>query len=81
MIATERTKFDGIVYEKGDNIPDLGSITCVSTDGKIRNYEGNLADESKLDNITYAPEGSECLLSDGTETLVKHFIGGAWIKL
>lgn len=81
MIATERTKFDGIVYEKGETIPDLGSIKCVSVDGSIRNYEGKLADESKLDLITYAPDGSECLLTDGTQTIVKHFIDGAWVKL
>jgi len=81
MVATERTKFDGIVYEKGETIPDLGSIKCVSVDGSTRVYEGLLSDESKLDLVTYAPEGSEALLTNGTQTIVKHFIKGAWIKL
>lgn len=48
-VATSKTVFDGQVYEKGEEIWDLGSFECVGTDGNKRFYSGLSADApSKL---------------------------------
>lgn len=48
MVYDYKVVQDGRTYQPGEDVPDLGSITCTSTDGNIRNYEGLLADVPKL---------------------------------
>lgn len=39
---------DGRTYQPGEDVPDLGSITCVGVDGNIRSYTGLVSDVPKL---------------------------------
>lgn len=48
MIANGPTTQDGQFYEKGQEIPDLGSWVATSVDGLVRNYQGLSADKDKL---------------------------------
>lgn len=67
MIATELTKQDGIYYEKGEEIPDLGSWEADpnTTNGSFRNYYGNSADKDKLPH--YVQTGSSAMCVDTME--------------
>lgn len=48
-IATVRTKKDGVLYNIGDTIPDMGSIVCVGIEAGNRKYfEGLSKDSAKL---------------------------------
>lgn len=55
-------KQDGKTYLPGEEIPDLGSITCVESRGMIRSYEGLSKDVDKLPK--YVESGSSCLMVD-----------------
>lgn len=81
-VAENRVVVDGQVYEKGDTLPDLGSLVCVSSDGNMRDYEGLLSDVSKLPH--YVGTGSSALLYDGTgntEVYEFHKPTDKWYKL
>lgn len=79
MLATELTMQDGQLYYPGDEIPDLGSLRCVSESGGQRTYEGDPADELKLPS--YAGDGSTALLYNGTTTKVLKCRDGVWYEL
>lgn len=55
-------KQDGLIYEPGQDVPDMGSLVCVSAYGNIRNYEGNSVDVQKLP--LYVETGSLFLAID-----------------
>ena len=83
MAVADKTMIvDGQTYYPGDTIPDLGSLVCVSADGNKRDYEGLLADASKLPH--YVDTGSSALLYDGTgntEVYEFHRPSDKWYKL
>lgn len=55
-------KQDGQIYKPGQDVPDMGSLVCVSSEGNIRSYEGLAADIQKLP--LYVGTGSSFLASD-----------------
>lgn len=48
MKAENTVIFDGIKYNPGDELPDLGSWVCTDAKGMVRDYEGLSKDVSKL---------------------------------
>lgn len=81
-VADKTMVVDGQTYYPGDTIPDLGILVCVSADGNKRDYEGLLADASKLPH--YVDTGSSALLYDGTgntEVYEFHRPSDKWYKL
>lgn len=62
MKAIYRTTIDGKTYEPGEEIWDLGSLTCVEAHGMARSYEGLNKDLDKLPH--YVQTGSSCLMVD-----------------
>lgn len=81
-VADKTTVIDGQTYKSGDELPDLGSLVCVSSDGNMRDYEGLLSDASKLPH--YVESGSSALLYDGqgkTEVYEFHKPTNTWYKL
>ena len=81
-VADKTTVIDGQTYKSGDELPDLGSLVCGSSDGNMRDYEGLLFDASKLPH--YVESGSSALLYDGqgnTEVYEFHKPTNTWYKL
>lgn len=62
MTKNYTVKQDGQFYDANENIPDLGSLVCTSSEGNIRHYEGLSTDLSKLPH--YVDTGSSFLASD-----------------
>lgn len=77
MTYTYAVVQDGITYEAGAQVPDLGSWQATRADGKMRKYEGKSMDVHLLP--TYVQSGSSALCLD-TGELYK-FDGNEWIKL
>lgn len=79
-IATVRTKKDGVLYEVGDTIPDMGSLVCVSNENGIKQFEGFSEDAEKLP-VTNLKTGSQALFYD--TGIVKKFEekSGSWTVL
>ena len=66
-IATVRTKKDGVLYNVGDTIPDMGSLVCVSIEAGNRKYfEGLSKDKAKLPTTGLAT-GSQVVFYDTAE--------------
>lgn len=81
-VADKVMVVDGQTYYPGDELPDLGSLVCVSSDGNMRDYEGLLSDALKLPH--YVESGSSALLYDGqgnTEVYEFHKPTNTWYKL
>lgn len=74
MIALVPTIQDGHLYKIGENIPDMGSLTCTSFTGNIRNYEGYNADASKLPTYDDLATGSSATLVDGTDLKIYKYV-------
>lgn len=74
MIAENNTIYDGHLYVSGSEIPDLGSLVCISSNGNIRNYEGKYSDKAKLPKYDDLGTGSSAFLSDnGSFKLLKYY--------
>ena len=64
---------DGITYDAGEEVPDLGTITATDVKGNKRSYEGYSKDLDKLKYVTILPQyddlatGSSVLLQDTSE--------------
>lgn len=78
-VATQKTVYDGITYDVGEEIPDLGSWECTSAIGMQRDYEGLSADISKLPH--YVLSGSSALCLDTSELYEYHKGTDTWYKL
>lgn len=83
MIATNQTYFDGHWYTKGEEVPDLGSLVCVTDDkdGKIRNYEGLSQDVDKLPKYADLETGSSAFFYDNLETYKYEKTTKTWYKI
>lgn len=76
MIANGPTTQDGQYYEKGQEIPDLGSWVATSVDGNIRNYDGLSKDVSKLPH--YVGTGSSAYCDDTGEIYIYEKTSDTW---
>ena len=83
MTGNNRTKIDGHWYKPGDEMPDLGSLVCVSDDkdGKIRNYEGLSQDVGKLPKYDRLETGSSAFFYDTKELYKYEKTTKTWYKL
>ncbi len=70
---------DGQEYTKQSDVPDLGSIRCVSHEEKTRNYILKEVDADKLKLITYVADGSTARVLDGEQDYYT-FLCGEWVK-
>lgn len=64
MIYPHKVVQDGREYEAGQEVPDLGSIVCTSSTGKVRSYELLSADLSKLPKYDDLGTGSSAYCID-----------------
>ena len=71
--------YDGQIYEKQSDVPELGSIRCVSNEGNKRNYILKEEDADKLSLITYVEDGSTARVVDGEQDYYT-FLCGEWFK-
>lgn len=76
MIANGPTTQDGQFYEKGQEIPDLGSWVATSVDGNIRNYDGLSKDVGKLPH--YVETGSSAYCDDTGEIYIFEKTSDTW---
>lgn len=77
-IAETKVLVDGLWYQPGEEIPDLGSFECVSTAQGIRRYEGLSKDIGKLP--TNVPAGSRAKCVDTGVTYTFHKGTNKWWK-
>lgn len=71
-------KQDGQYYISGKNVPDMGSIVCVSTNGNVRNYEGLSKDVDKLPH--YVGTGSSFMATDTSDIYKFEKTKNEWVK-
>lgn len=71
-------KQDGQYYRSGENVPDMGSIVCVSTNGNVRNYEGLSKDVDKLPH--YVGTGSSFMATDTSDIYKFEKTKNEWVK-
>lgn len=76
MVTRYTVVQDGQVYEPGDDVPDMGSITALESTGNYREYNALSKDIDKLP--TYVSFGSSCYMIDTTD--LYKFDGKSWIK-
>ena len=73
--------FDGHTYQKGEEIPDLGSWVATSTDENRRSYEGLSADIAKLPKYDDLGTGSSALCVDNGDFYKYEATTKTWYKL
>ena len=73
--------FDGQLYEKESDIPDMGSITLVAVNEGRREYRGLSTDFSKLPKYDNLQTGSSCLFLDTGEYAEYMASDKTWYKL
>lgn len=71
-------KQDGQYYRSGEDVPDMGSIVCVSTNGNVRNYEGLSKDVDKLPH--YVGTGSSFMATDTSDIYKFEKTKNEWVK-
>lgn len=81
MIANGPTIYDGQYYQKGEEIPDLGSFVATSINGNIRNYEGLSGDVSKLPKYDNLSTGSSAFCVDTGDLYKYEKTTKTWYKL
>lgn len=79
MIAKDRTLYDGQIYQKGEEIWDLGSFVATKANGNQRYYKGLSKDVGKLPN--YVETGSTALCIDNGEKYMYEKSTGKWYLL
>lgn len=79
MKAETNTVIDGQLYEKGEEIWDLGSFIATSVNGNQRSYEGLSTDVSKLPH--YVESGSSALCLDTGDYYKFHKPTDTWYLL
>lgn len=71
---------DGISYEPGEQVPDLGSISCISAKGMLRNYTLLSKDVDKLPTYDNLKSGSTALAVDTSEVYVYESTTKTWYQ-
>lgn len=79
MRAENTILVDGQLYEKGQEIWDLGGLVCVEVDGSKRHYQGLSSDASKLPH--YVESGSTCFMVDNNSMYRFHKPTDTWYKI
>lgn len=79
MKLDHKVMFDGETYEPGEEIPDMGSLVCVSFNGKKRDYEGLQKDLDKLPS--YVDTGSSCFMIDTGNYYKFEKTTGVWYEM
>lgn len=69
---------DGITYNAGEEVPDMGSITAIVSNGNYREYNALSKDYDKLPH--YVSFGSSCYMIDVSELYKYDAINQIWIK-
>lgn len=78
---------DGMLYEAGEEVPDLGTIKATDVKGNERSYEGYSTDLDKLKYATTLPQyddlatGSSVLLQDTSEVYKYEATTREWSRL
>lgn len=80
MIADSIVIIDGHTYQKGDVLPDLGSLRCVKANGNIRFYVGLAADVSKLPKYDDLASGSRFKAVDDSSSYIYEATTKKWYK-
>lgn len=71
---------DGVSYEPGVEVPDLGSITCISAKDMLRNYTLLSKDVDKLPTYDNLKSGSTALVVDTSEVYVYELTTKTWYQ-
>lgn len=79
MRADKNMIVDGMLYEPGDDVWDLGSFVATDQTGMMRSYEGLSKDVSKLPH--YVETGSSALCLDTGDYYKFHKQTDTWYKL
>lgn len=81
MVADSIVIIDGHTYQKGDTLPDLGSLRCVKANGNIRFYVGLAADVSKLPKYDDLASGSRFkAVDDSSSSYIYEATTKKWYK-
>lgn len=81
MVADRTVTVDGQIYNIGEEIPDLGSLECISAIGNQREYRGLSADADKLPTYDDLATGSSCLMLDTSDYYEFLRSNKTWYKL
>lgn len=81
MIADKTMVVDGITYNKGEEIPDLGSWECIRSEGMQRFYYGLSMDVNKLPKYDCLDSGSKAQCTDTGEVYAYLSSTKTWYKL
>lgn len=77
MAKAENTViFDGIKYNPGDELPDLGSWVCTDARGMVRDYEGLSKDVAKLPHYVKAVHQHYVLIRPNYTNITNQLIHG-----
>jgi hypothetical protein len=86
MKADRNMTYDGHFYKAGEELPNLGSFECVSSDGGKRNYYGLSDDAERLPTAKNLPKysdlatGSFALCLDTGDSYFYHAPSQKWYK-
>lgn len=69
---------DGQIYKSGEDVPDLGSITCIQAKGNVRNYVFASKDLNKLPTYDDLSSGSAALAADTSMVYVYESSSKTW---
>ena len=81
MIANGPTIYDGHYYQKGEEIPDLGSFVAMPGSGKLRNYNGLSKDIGKLPKYNDLITGSSAFCMDTGQLFNYEATTKTWYEL
>lgn len=73
--------YDGQAYNSSSEIPDMGSLVCISANGNQREYRGLSTDFSKLPTYDNLETGSSCLFVDTGEYAEYLAYNKTWYKM
>lgn len=79
-VATHNMNVDGQLILAGNEIPDLGSLECISVDGNKRMYQGQSADVGKLPKYDDLGAGSTAIMLDTGDTYMYSAKTKTWYK-
>ena len=74
-------KQDGQTYQPGQEVPDMGSISCINAKGNIRKYVGLSKDIDKLPKYEDLGSGSSCLFVDTGGLYIYESTSKSWYEI
>ncbi len=73
-------KQDGQTYNPGEEVPDLGSIVCTTSEGNLRDYELLSKDVDKLPKYDNLKTGSSAYCIDNGDFYKYEATTKTWYK-